>query len=77
VKVSSRNVLQLLAGTLGVQQFQAGLGGRNPFAEKLLRGQLIKSVLIEPSEVAEEDDDWIVFEFGEPDPAISPFRQRP
>ncbi|HEV8158813.1 MAG TPA: hypothetical protein VGP58_07275, partial [Pyrinomonadaceae bacterium] len=35
--------------------------------------RLISESSIEKS-IDEKDDDWIVFKFGEPDAAISPFR---
>jgi hypothetical protein len=45
----------------------------NPFLNKLANGQLLTDVRIEKDK-AEADDDWAVLEFGNPDPAVSPFR---
>ncbi|MEA2239811.1 MAG: hypothetical protein QOC81_4535 [Thermoanaerobaculia bacterium] len=44
----------------------------NPFEWMLDEGRMIKSVAVDTSD--EYDDDWLVFEFGEPDPAISKLR---
>ncbi len=78
IKLSARDVLEFLAGTLKQEQFQAlpFMARENPFLDKLMHGQLITAVRIEKGE-AEADDDWAVFEFGGPDPAVSPFRIPP
>lgn len=77
IKVSARAVLELLAGTQSYVDFASAHGWderqSNFFKHKLASGQLFKSVRIE-SPGQEHDDDWIDFEFGPPDPAITPFR---
>lgn len=78
-KISSRAVMDLLAGTLSQNDFQEAYGwhpddphgARNPFAMAKARGQLIRSVNIEASQ--DSDDDWLVVQFGRPDPAVTPF----
>lgn len=78
-KISSRAVMDLLAGTLSQDDFQEAYGwrpddprgARNPFAMAKARGQLIRSVNIEASQ--DSDDDWLVVQFGRPDPAVAPF----
>lgn len=77
IKVSARAVLELLAGAQTYEQFAAAHGwdeGRfNMFKARLASGQLFKSASVE-SLGPGRDDDWLEFEFGPPDPAISPFR---
>jgi len=79
IKVSSRAVLELLAGTLTYEQFAAAHrwdeGEFNMFKEKLASGRLFKSASVE-SLGENRDDDWLEFAFGQPDPALSPFRLR-
>ncbi len=78
-EISSRAVMDLLAGTLSQNDFQAAYGwhpdaprgARNPFAMAKSRGQLIKSIEIKASQ--DSDDDWLVVHFGRPDPAVAPF----
>ena len=78
IRFSARDLLELAAGTLKQEEFQAiysrGVTG-NPFLQKLANGQLLTSARIEKHDI-EADDDWIVFEFGPPDPAISAYRER-
>lgn len=77
IKVSARAVQELLAGTQSYEDFASAHGWderqSNFFKHKLASGQLFKSVRIE-SLGQKYDDDWIEFEFGPPDPAITPFR---
>jgi hypothetical protein len=35
-------------------------------------GRLFEAARIE-NDVTEQDDDWLVFRFGEPDPAVTPY----
>lgn len=76
IRISARAVLELLAGSLSQAEFEKAHGfsdsKRNPFLRKLKSGQLIKSIRIEPDDVPERDDDWIVIELAD-DPAVSPF----
>jgi len=76
IKISARAVLELLAGSVSQQIFfeEHGFSGMNPFRYKLEKGQLIRSASIEKSPVPEDDDEWLVFEFSGPDPAVSPLR---
>jgi len=73
IRMSARELLELMAGRLDQKQFvrEHGIGGSNFFDHKLKRGELIVKTSIERR--PEEDDDWIVFEFGEPDVAVAPF----
>jgi len=75
IKLSARDLLELLAGVLRQDAFEAlpFMARQNPFLNKLRNGQLITAMRIEKAET-DSDDDWIVFEFGDPDPAVSPFR---
>jgi hypothetical protein len=80
VKISSRALLELLAGKVDQKKFFEHHGfipfARtrseiiNPFDGALNRGQLIKDISIEKSD--QYDDDWITFNLEGPDPAISP-----
>lgn len=76
IKISSRAILEVLSGKISVKEFADDsfhpiLG--NPFEAKLKQGRLITSVEIEHLE-DEQDDEYIVFNFGEPDVAISDFK---
>jgi hypothetical protein len=75
IKLSARDLLELLSGVLRQDAFEAlpFMARQNPFLNKLRNGQLITAMRIEKDET-DSDDDWIVFEFGDPDPAVSPFR---
>jgi hypothetical protein len=84
IKIGSREVLEVLAGRRSVQEMNEAHGWHdpqkptdrsrmpNPFELMLQRGRLPKSVTIETDE--NESDDWLEIEFGDVDPAISPFR---
>lgn len=74
--VSARGLLDLLAGKITSEQYHA----EQPWGEKRFgnifqikhdEGRSFQSARIEPMEGT--DDDWITFEFGEPDPAAAPF----
>jgi hypothetical protein len=80
IRMSARTLLELLAGKTSVEDFTRyySLDPRqmlNPFMHKLRNGQLITSIAFHPS--ADRDDDDVTIEFGEPDPALSPFRNPP
>lgn len=79
IKVSARAVLELLAGSMTYERFAEVHGWTegqfNMFRSRLSSGQLFRSAGIECLAPG-EDDDWLVFEFGPPDPAISAFRLR-
>ena len=80
VKISSRSLLELLAGRGDPKQFiddhwhKKGAGLGNPFESAILQGMTIKTASVEYME--HKDDDWITFELSGPDPAIEPFRSR-
>jgi hypothetical protein len=75
IKLSARDLLELLAGVLRQDAFEAlpFMARQNPFLNKLRNGQLITAMRIDKDQT-DADDDWIVFEFGNPDPAVSPFQ---
>lgn len=77
IKVSARAVLELLAGTMTYERFAEVHGWTdgqsNMFRSRLTSGRLFKSAKIE-GQGSDRDDDWLEFEFGSPDPAISAFR---
>lgn len=76
--ISVRMLQELLAGRITSAQFLEAHedfrpgNGANIFESKLQSGQLINGAEIISG--GTKDDDWIAFEFGEPDPAASPFR---
>lgn len=78
VKISARELLDLLAGEMEQREFVKHHGfipsGHigNPFNVGLKKGQLIDDISIEKSNY--EDDDWITFKLKGPDPAISPYK---
>ena len=72
VKVSARRLLELLAGKISQEEFlrhEDFLTVENPFEQALSTGQLVVSL----ERTEEDDDDWIIFEMGGLDPAISRF----
>ena len=83
IRISSRELVEILAGlrTLadnGAKNVEAARKGQQRpntiqmmFLKKLTDGRLPSRVNVIKTA---EDDDRIEFEFGEPDPAISPFR---
>jgi hypothetical protein len=73
-KVSLRIIQELLGGRKDVKSFEVMHGlRRNPFLRNLDEGRLITKIEVEKGTPA-EDDDWLIFTFGEPDPAMSPYR---
>jgi hypothetical protein len=79
VKISARTVHALLAGQLDSERYLASHKNFVGFLERALKqGRSIRAVQLEKSQ--KEDDDWLTFEFGEPDPAIhrfvNPLRKR-
>lgn len=85
IKISSRALLELLAGKVSQQEFFERYGFvpsewrpgpyANPFDIGLNKGLTISQLSFEKTET--EDDDWIIFEMAGPDPAISPFTVPP
>lgn len=77
IKLSSRTLADLLAGRIDQERFFKEHGShpfnvRAFFEKQLAEGRMITELGVESTQ--EQDDDWIVLRFGEPDPAISPFR---
>jgi hypothetical protein len=78
IKISTRGLLELLSGQITQERFlklHSWAPMANLFEAQLNQGRLITSITIENR--GERDDDWAVIRFGEPDPAISPFRVPP
>jgi hypothetical protein len=85
VKISARTVLELLAGRTTASEFNEAHGWRsnpgqrretvNPFERCIQEGRMITRIGVEANE--NDCDDWLTIEFGEPDPAISPFVIKP
>ncbi len=75
IRISARSLLDLMAGKLSQDRFvkEHSLGGGNFFELHLKRGELITKALVEHR--PDEDDDWIVFEFGPPDVAAASFKK--
>lgn len=74
IKISSRAVANLFAGRTTLEDFMRG----NPhvkdyFARAIAQGRMLSGTKIESC--PNRDDDWMEFEFSEPDPAISRFRK--
>lgn len=76
IRISSRAVLEILSGRVSIEDFANDkfhpIVG-NPFEAKIREGRLISSVEIEHSK-DEKDDEYLVFNFGEPDAAVSDFK---
>jgi len=80
IQMSSRTFLELLAGKMSIDDFAKHYsidqrGVLNPFMQKLQNGQLITGIKLIPH--PDQDDDEIIIEFGDPDPAIGLFRKPP
>lgn len=75
IKMSARDLLQLLAGVLRQDAFEKlpFMTHSNPFLQKLAQGQLITAASIEMGD-DDADDNWIVFDFGNPDAAATAYR---
>jgi len=80
IRIPARALLSLLAERVDHKKFlqdhhlaptETHPDNHNFFDLKLREGRLIRDIEIEKSE--NEDDDWILIEFGEPDPAIYRF----
>lgn len=78
MKISSRALLELLSGEITseefmkVHRFTKDEPIPNPFAVAIRQGRMIADITVKRDE--NDDDDWIEFEFTDPDPAISNFR---
>ena len=75
IKMSSRELLDLLAGKLDYELFakRYDLGGGNLFKLFRDRGRIISSAAIEHR--PDEDDDWVILRFKDGDPAMCDFRE--
>lgn len=79
IRLPARALVELLAGKIDLNRFREDhhLVSSRPgeasidFARRLSEGRTLESARIERA--PDDDDDWIVFTFGDPDPAISPF----
>ena len=72
VKVSARTIHALLAGQLSLERYlESHKDSARVLEIALKQGRSIRAVHSETSEI--EDDDWLTFEIGEPDPAIHRF----
>lgn len=60
----------MLAGRITYDEFPEAY--RDYFKRRVSEGRLFEEVEVEKGD-NEKDDDWLIFRFGEPDPAISPF----
>jgi hypothetical protein len=80
IQIPMRALQELLAGTLDHKAFldqyvltpTGDMKQANLFAAWLSRGCLINDARIIPD--PDRDDDWVELKFGEPDPALVPFR---
>jgi hypothetical protein len=81
IKISSRMLVELLAGDLDYKKFDEDYKAfrsdrQNPvsdfFRHQLRDGKMIEEISVE--KCADEDDDWIRFKFGNKDAAISEFQ---
>lgn len=70
IKLSSRAVLDLLAGKITYDDFPEAY--KDYFKEMVSEGRLFDTAKIE-MDTYEKDDDWLIFRFGEPDPAVTPY----
>jgi len=70
IKLSSRTVLDLLAGKITYDDFPEAY--KSFFKMEAAEGRLFEAARIE-KDVTEQDDDWLVFSFSEPDPAVTPY----
>ena len=80
VRVSARALLDLLAGRVSQNKFledhqliptETHKDAVNYFERSLKQGRLINGIKLEKS--IDEDDDWIIIQLGNPDPAIARF----
>lgn len=82
VRISARALLNLLTGSVSQKEFMEAHGfvrtrdghgppPMNPFKMLSQGGRLLAGAHIE--EQPDRDDDWIVFKFGRPDPAVGSF----
>ena len=82
VKLSATMLMNLLSGRISIEEFNdrhdwtsgsVQSRGRfpNAFERALREGRLPKAIAVESS--PDDDDDWLVIDFGLSDAAVSPF----
>lgn len=73
IRISARELLDLLAGRLDQEGFARNhdMGGGNIFSVWRARGRTIRQTRLE--RCPDEDDDWVVLEFEDNDPAVCNF----
>lgn len=77
ITMSARMLLEILGGVRTIEGFEEQYRMRreeNPFRIKIAQGRLICKVEVE--HLPNSDDDQVTIHFGDPDPAIQPFRVR-
>lgn len=76
VEISARVLMQYLAGQIDRQGFLEALNDDGKilpvFERRLKHGQLLTNITFRRER--DQDDDWVVFHFGEPDPAMAPIK---
>lgn len=79
IKLSTRALLQLLSGRVDPETFLRDhrLSSSQPngvpfFEAQLKAGRMITAARVE--RCPDDDDDWILLKFGDPDPALAPLR---
>ena len=74
IRISARELLDLLSGKLDHKRFAQHhiAGSGNIFSLYQAQGKIIKRAEVE--HCPDEDDDYLVLEFGADDPAVSPFK---
>ncbi len=75
IEISARELLDLLAGKLDQKRFMENHdmgGGKCIFSIFQAQGKMIAGVSLE--RYPDEDDDRVILEFSDDDPAVSPFR---
>lgn len=74
IRISARELLDLLTGKLDQKRFAQhhSLGNGDIFSNFQAHGKMIKRAEVERR--PDEDDDWVILEFGADDPAVSSFK---
>jgi hypothetical protein len=76
VEISARVLMQYLAGQIDRNGFLEALNDNGKvvpvFERRLKYGQLLTNITFQHE--PDRDDDWVIFHFGEPDPAMAPIK---
>jgi hypothetical protein len=73
IKLSSRSLAELLSGRIDYNKYIEDHKEASSYIfNKIMAGSMIENVRIE--KCTADDDDWVVFTFGNTDPAISKFK---